>query len=193
MSTELLKTEATGVHETSRGSYICTHSGKKFYPNDIRVADIDIEDIAWALSNQCRFSGHTSEHFSVAQHSLMVSSILPEELKLQGLLHDASEAYLCDLPKPLKHLADFSAYRRIEKNAQQVIYRKYGIIYPDPPEIKKADAILLGTEARDLMGNPGWCHEIEPKLGKKIVPKTISRVRTEFLDEFHRLTDGKWK
>lgn len=191
--TRELISDKTGVHETSRGPYIVTFQGHKFFPLDIRAADIHIEDIAHALSNLCRFGGHVNEFYSVGQHSLLVSSVLPDELKLQGLMHDASEAYLIDLPRPIKKLADFGPYRRVEKQTQEVIYKKYHIPYPDSAEIKVADNILLGTEARDLMNNPGWCHEIEPKLVKRIVPKANKRVETEFLDEFHRLTEGKWK
>lgn len=179
-----------GVRETSRGPYITTFTDKKFYPSDIRPIDIDITDIAHALSNQCRFGGHTIEFYSVASHCLLVSKVLPPELKLQGLLHDASEAYLVDVPRPIKYLPDFNRYREIEAAVQKVIYKKFGCNWPDPDEIHKADNLLLATEARDLMRNPSWCHLL-PKLEKKIVPRGHKRVFNDFIRKFEEYKQGQ--
>ena len=87
---------------------ILTYSGKVFDPVNPIAADIRIEDIAHALAHQCRFSGHTIEHYSVAEHSVRVSGLLedrgyPYRVQMWGLLHDASEAYLIDLPAPVKN------------------------------------------------------------------------------------------
>ena len=84
------------------GDWIQTMSGVIFYPLDPRPEEIRIEDIAHALSHQCRFAGHCREFYSVAEHSVRVSRELPQEFMLWGLLHDASEAYLVDLPRPIK-------------------------------------------------------------------------------------------
>ena len=90
------------------GPYIQTVSGRRVNPLDPSPDDIDVHDIAVALSNQCRFGGHTRRYYSVAQHACIVSDQMLErgadaQDALWGLLHDASEAYLVDLPHPLKH------------------------------------------------------------------------------------------
>lgn len=188
MSTKLLK-NVVGVHVTDRGPYIVTHSGKKFFPLDIRARDIDIEDIAHALSLQCRFGGHTKFHYSVAQHSVYVSNILTGSLALRGLLHDASEAYLVDVPRPIKKIGDFSAYRRVESETQKVIYKKYGFTGEDPQELHNADNLLLATEARDLMGDPTWCHDM-PKLDWNIIQWEPEYAKKMFLDKFKKLFLG---
>jgi len=85
-------------------SYIQTLSGKKFSYQFATADDIDIEDIANALSNICRFAGHLPEFYSVAQHSVLVSQIVPPEFAFEALMHDAAEAYCQDIPAPLKAL-----------------------------------------------------------------------------------------
>ena len=78
-----------------------TYTGKKFFPFDPRPEQICIEDIAHGLSMLCRFSGQCPYFYSVAEHSIYVVHCLPDNLQLEGLLHDASEAYLADLPRPV--------------------------------------------------------------------------------------------
>lgn len=153
---------------------IKTYTGKLVNPLDLQLDDIDIFDIAHSLAYQCRFTGHTKFFYSVAQHSILVASIVPMEYKLAALLHDASEAYLHDIPRPLKRLEPFkSFYKHYEDKIMQQIYRKFGVDgymdythYTEPQvsfdlltnfdllekEIKKADNILALTELRDLMG-----------------------------------------
>lgn len=189
MSDSFLLKNTVGVHETKRGPYLVTYTGKKFFPFDVQARDIDILDIAHALSNMCRFGGHTNKFYSVAQHSVLVSLILPDELKLRGLLHDASEAYLVDVPRPLKKIADFSAYRRIERETQEVIYTKYGLSAHDVLEIHYADNLALATEARDLMGDPEWAHDMETSK-VKIVPWTPEHSEKMFLKTFKELYDA---
>lgn len=84
-------------------SWIQTFSGRQFFPLEPRVEDVCIEDIAHGLSNLCRYAGHCECFYSVAQHCLLVSRVVPREHALRGLLHDASEAYLIDVPRPIKH------------------------------------------------------------------------------------------
>ncbi|MFG0247924.1 MAG: phosphohydrolase, partial [Phycisphaeraceae bacterium JB051] len=79
-------------------SWIQTYTGKAFYPLREDPGIIDIRDIAHALSLQCRFNGHCSDFYSVAQHSVHVSEVVPQAFALWGLLHDAAEAYMSDLP-----------------------------------------------------------------------------------------------
>lgn len=194
MNQTLLKTNVSGVHsDAKRGPYITTFKGRKFYPFDPRFDDIDIDDICHALAQQCRFSGHTKEFYSVANHSVNVARFLEthnnsNECILSGLLHDASEAYLVDVPSPLKKLEQFYAYRSLERTVQNAITAKFGILEAHI-SVKRADEILLATEARDLMGNPDWCHNM-PKLEMRIIPRNQKRVENEFMEIFTKYYKG---
>ena len=140
-----------------KGGWISTHTGRRFWPLDPRPDEIDIRDIAHALSNQCRFSGHSNRFYSVGEHSLRVSGIVPPEHALWALLHDASEAYLVDLPRPLKHTPGFAeVYREAEARLMLAVAERFGLDPVMPDEVERADQILLATERRDLLGAD--CH-----------------------------------
>ena len=102
----------------SLDGFIGTFSGLRFWPLDPNPEKILIADIAHALAHQCRFGGHASKFYSVAEHSVHVSKLCLPEHALWGLLHDASEAYLVDLPRPLKLLPEFAPYREAERRLQ---------------------------------------------------------------------------
>ena len=135
--------------------WIVTYTGRKFYPLDPSPQDIDILDIAHALSNACRFSGHTREFYSVAQHSYLVAFTAGREHALYGLLHDASEAYLCDISTPVKYSKMYEEYRVAEHWLQTMILNKFGV--PNwnrdemPQEVKDADRIVGVLEGLVLM------------------------------------------
>ncbi len=123
---------------------IRTYTGKVF---DLKILDPDsicIEDIAHALSYTARFGGHLYGLYSVAQHSYYVSQMVSNENKLAALLHDASEAYLGDMPSPFKKL--MPDYKKLEDNLMKVISKKFGFEYPFHKEIKEADADMLHIE-----------------------------------------------
>lgn len=172
-----------------KGDWIQTFTGKQFWPIDPQIEDIDIKDIAHALSLICRFTGHCEKFYSVAEHSIRVCDVLPKELKLYGLLHDASEAYLTDISRPLKMLNLFDSYREIEKNLQNLIYIKYFLRPTEPFKVKEADNILLFTEARDLMKKPPvkWRDTIYNPLYKKINPMSSKKAEKLFLRRFYEL------
>lgn len=176
-------------------TYIRTFLGGKAWPLEPLPEDIQIEDIAHALSQQCRWTGHTREFFSVAQHCCLVSDSLPtRKLKLEGLLHDASEAYLSDISRPIKHspgLGDF--YLVVEGRLERVIAEKFGLDWPWSPEVKAADNTLLYTEGRDLLNWGMSSVSKEINGDRKYLPFVIEpwepkRAEQEFLERFHLLT-----
>ena len=135
---------------------ICTFSGIEFAPLAPRIEDVTAVDIAHALSNMPRFSGHTSRFYSVAQHSVSVSFGCGVGVAAAyGLLHDASEAYLLDVPSPLKSI--WGGYREAEERVQRVVYLAFGLD-PErvPLAVKEADAAALFNEQRDLMPTVAW-------------------------------------
>lgn len=115
-----------------------------------------INDIAHALSNLCRFTGHSSRFFSVAQHSVHVSYMVPRDLALEGLLHDAAEAFVGDCSTPLKSL--LPEYRRIERRIDKVIRARFGLPDTEHPVVKTADERMLVAERHALMG----CRAADP-------------------------------
>lgn len=139
--------------------WICTASGKRFFPLCPREEDMDIEDIAAALSRSCRFLGHCREFYSIAEHSLLVATILEWDdrrraTQLDGLLHDAAEAYLPDMPRPLKVLPEFRWYRDLETPIFEKVIRRftgYGGSFFDHECVKWADRVALKIEAEALM------------------------------------------
>ena len=130
--------------------YVSTFLGHRFFLTSPHIDDVAIEDIAHGLAYQCRFNGQTSAFYSVAQHSLMVMSLVPDSLHFQALLHDAAEAYLGDMVKPLKQL--FPQFSVIESRVMDIIGQRFAVdLTRLDPAIKRADLVALATERRDLM------------------------------------------
>jgi 5'-deoxynucleotidase YfbR-like HD superfamily hydrolase len=151
-----------------------------------------IEDIAHALSNICRFGGHSARFYSVAQHSVYVAWIVAEtrpDLALHALLHDATEAFLGDITKPLKQL--LPDYMKLESRTERAIFERFGLPPELPAEVKHADMVMLATEQRDLMPAHDDVWEriigIEP-LRDKLFPWANQTSKGAFLREFRRLT-----
>ena len=149
---------------------------------------------AHALSQQCRFSGHTIVPYSVAEHSVRVSELLDREgasriVQLWGLLHDASEAYLVDIPSPLKHTPAFDGYRIAEAWLMVAVCKRFGLPFHEPEEVRKADAVLLATEARDLMAYrpEHWAGLTERPLPGIIKPWQPESAKREFLARYEEL------
>jgi len=186
----------TDLIEDSKRYVIVTSDGRPFYLNDPQPEDIHIEHIAHALSNQGRWTGHTQEFYSVAQHCLDVSLLVPQEYALTALLHDASEAYIGDISTPLKWMLEAKApglIKGIEDKIHQAIADKFGTIYPYPPEVKHADMVAAATERRDLLVDwdqhgidwiDGW-PEPDPR---PLIPLPPAIARAGFLQRFRDLT-----
>jgi hypothetical protein len=168
--------------------YVSTYLGNRFYPLEPRIDDVDIEDIAHGLAYQCRFNGQTSAFYSVAQHSLMVAALVPDELRFAALLHDAAEAYLGDMVKPLKVL--LPAFSEIEDNVSRIIGERFRVDLNHNPIIKQADLVALATEKRDLMpySVEEWANLIGVKpMAEAILPMAPDVAKREFMKEFDRM------
>ena len=161
------------------GNWIETYSAAKFWPMDPRPEEVRVEDIAHSLSLQCRYSGHTKFHYSVAQHSLLVAVCLPTELKLWGLMHDAAEAYLVDLPSPIKSM--MPEYAVAEDNVLRAIAFRCGLTMPIPPEVKAIDRRILLDERNVVMSpsmNNWYLGDLKP-LGIFISDGALSTEHVE--------------
>lgn len=188
--------------QNRRGDWIQTYTGKRFYPLDPRPEDVDVRDIAHALSNLCRFAGHTKTAYSVAQHCVLAARLAPPASKLAALLHDANEAYMGDVARPWKRYLWVrvdgweGTFRDAEARLLDVILRALNcsprdVEYVWAP-IKKIDELLLVTEARDFMSPlaDGWRHHT--RNGYEILPEPISpwppgRASYEFVRQFVEL------
>jgi hypothetical protein len=148
-----------------------TFLGLKVFPLDLKPEEIDIRDIAHSLAMQCRFNGHTRKFYSVAHHSVLVSYYLPHILAREGLMHDATEAYLHDVVRPIKHHPAMVFYRRAEARAEKAIWKRFGLAplsVEDEALVKLVDNRVLMTEKRDLLKSKEinrWSIKAEPYHG----------------------------
>lgn len=140
----------------SVGDFIETYTGKFFYLLNPKERDVDIIDIAHSLSQLCRYTGHTQNFYSVAEHSYFASHIIDEKYALEALLHDAVEVYMNDMSRPVKRSIALKSnklydnYKEIEQNIEKIIAKKYKLQFPFPEEVKKIDNIMLYLEAHQL-------------------------------------------
>lgn len=180
----------------NRGPYIQAKSCK-FYPFDPKPEEIFIEDIAHALSNICRYNGHTKEFYSVAQHSVLVSKYCKPEHALHGLLHDAAEAYVGDMVRPIKNMNNMSFFRETEDRICETIFNKFHLTYPYPEDIKLADDMVLAIETRCVLDNiPDWAYTfyMQPPDNYQIIYPIGPRIaKRKFLDRWGELWDMKRK
>jgi 5'-nucleotidase len=170
--------------------WIQTYTGRKFYPLAPAVGDFDIRDIAHSLSLLCRFNGHCQGFYSVAEHSVRVSRLLGRNLRLWGLLHDAGEAYLSDLPRPVKKQMPW--FKDMEDRILEQAMRSFGLPWPMPAAVKLADDQLLATEARDLMCPPptDWGLTAPPLEERINHPLGPSEAEQLFLATYNTYTLG---
>lgn len=144
--------------------WVNTWTGKQFrplVPDDPRN-EVDIEDISHALANLCRYGGHC-EFYSVAEHSVRVLGLVrtagaSEDVQRAALLHDASEAYLNDIRRPLKYLPQFAFYREAEKALQMRIFRHFGLPEEMPAIVENLDGSIVESEVVSVIPRrpPEW-------------------------------------
>ena len=163
---------------------IRTFTGHSFYPMAPRLEDVYFEDIAHALSMLCRYGGHIPRFYSVAEHSVYVG----QKTGLHGLLHDAAESYLLDLPTPIKRMMPF--YEKAEEVLLDVIYEGLGIKFPTITEIKRvkiADKRILATEMSQLLHNQTYGEKYAPYKNTIIHCYSPTEAEILFKSEWERL------
>lgn len=169
---------------------ILTAAGRYFDFKHPERCDIDIEEIAHALSHICRYTGHVRHFYSVAQHSVMVSGIVLPCNAMAGLLHDSAEAFLGDVSTPLKAL--LPDYKEIEANVELAVRRRFGLPARLPYDVKRADLVALATEERALMPkhDDKWMWELVPgiePLDLFPAPECPREAKANFLARYHEI------
>jgi hypothetical protein len=159
-----------------------TGSGIMFDPLEAEVDKFDIKDIAHALSNICRWGGHTRFHYSVAQHSYIMSYLIDEKYAFEALMHDTPEAYLGDIPTPIKDT--WREYKVLEDRLVRNLSKKYSFIYPFPEEVKIWDKKMKTLEYNELMRKD---LSIESEISK-MLPEEIEKL---FIKRFKELSNER--
>jgi hypothetical protein len=180
------------ITDEGKWPWLQTFTGKAFVPMAPDPDMVDIRDIAIGLSREARYNGHTrtSEPYSVAQHCVLISHVLPKPLKLLGLLHDAAEAYCKDLTWSVKVM--LPEYKAIEVPIEAAIADRFNLSFPYPPEIKEADNRMLATEKRDLFDKEPrpWRDDIPQPYNMRVIAWAHREARYQFLKAFNRLVNG---
>ena len=166
-----------------KGEWMQTFSGRSFWALDPRPEDVCIEDIAHSLAHQCRFAGHCLRFYSVAEHSVLLYRTVPDELKKPALVHDSPEAYVVDVPRPLKRM--LKAHQALEDGVAKCIAAKLKMDTLYPPALVEYDARILLDEQKQNMSAPPlpWNIKGEP-LGVKLEFWTPQVAEIMFLSAF---------
>jgi hypothetical protein len=170
------------------GPVIETYTGGRFRPFEPRPADVRLLDIAAGLAHTCRFGGHCQQFYSVAQHSLHVSREFDDpRLQLLALFHDAGEAYLGDIPRPIK--AELDRMETVEAAIREAVWTAFEV---DPPaaseweQVMAADDRLLAYEADRLLADGSWV-EASPDLEYELATDSVDGVRDRFCERGEEL------
>lgn len=175
-------------------NWMMTYTGKVYTPLAPKPEDVRIADIAHALSMICRYGGHTRWPYSVGEHCVHVSHMVPKEHALEALLHDAAEAYCGDLITPLKCSGKLENYRAIEKLNDVAIRIRFGLPHEESPCVKQADTDIRETEWMTLMSpiptemGWEWPGTLDPGVHLKLWCPQVAE--DMFLDRFRQLWKG---
>ncbi len=187
----------------STDPWMQTASGRTWDLLTPSAEDVHWPDIAESLAKLCRFNGHTTHFYSVAQHCCLVADSLPPEWRLHGLLHDAHEAFVGDQTSPLKEsfkaLDGIAALERLTEITDRAIYAAAGMETPLDPtavaNVKFADLTLLATERRDLLAPTDrlWSYALPTPLPTPIKPWSWPRAAEEWIERLraHLLREGR--
>jgi hypothetical protein len=172
-----------------RGDFMQTYTGRKFWPMDPRADEVFIEDIAHSLSLQCRYAGHCHRFYSVAEHSVLIARHLRWEgvdVALWALLHDASEAYLVDVPRPVKPY--LGGYREAEAKVMAVVSARFDLANEMPAVVHEADNRIIADELANL-APMDWHAEWDNPLGVTLRYWSPAKAEEEFMATFEALMD----
>lgn len=147
-----------------------TFTGRHVFPLEVRPEDVDLRDIAHALALQCRYNGHVNDFYSVAEHCVHVSAAIltmtGDRVKaMQGLLHDAPEAYTGDFIRPVKNSLKsvWDGWKNVEINNEKAIFERFDVPLPLDPIVKQCDYRIIANEKEALFGvNKPWDWQFEP-------------------------------
>ena len=170
---------------------IMLYSGRLFDLGDPEANEIEIEDIAHGLAHTCRYAGQCDGFYSVAEHSVHVSRVVPSA-ELAGLFHDAAEAFVGDVSAPLKRL--LPEYSRIEKRVERAIFERFGIAWPPPAEVKYADLSVMAAELQLLMppGTNEWLRDRDVAPAKvRIGRLPPDQAKALFLERYAELKEPR--
>lgn len=171
---------------TRQGDWMQTYTGKQFWPLDPRPEEVNIEDIAHALSHQCRYGGHCLRFYSVAEHSVHLARAVPYYAKAWALMHDAAEAYLVDVPRPIK--GSLPEYKAIEARLLEVIAKRFGLTGEVPEMVSTYDNRILLDEQKALMSKPPAPWNVPGKpLGISIDAWGPDAAKQQFLRAFDQI------
>lgn len=178
-------------------AHIRVHSGRLIDLENLQPQDILIQDIAHALSNICRFGGHIPRFYSVAQHCCFVADLVPYPARLEGLMHDAAEAYIGDMVTPIKHLPSMYGFRALESKVEAAIAKAFGLGFGYwRNEIKAADGLAYVTESINFKGTVE--DSMREKFGIVVGPDgrvvelnvwTPEQAKVMFLDKFREIVE----
>lgn len=169
------------------------YSGAMFDYNHPELCLVDIEDIAHALSNVCRFAGHVSHFYSVAQHAVNASRIVDDEFAFDALMHDTAEAFTNDIPTPLKVAVPM--FKALEISIEAAMAERFGFRFPLPDAVKVADLQMLKLEKESMKGtdNSEWAildgveaDHLRPLVNLSMMSPTIAK--QQFLARFEELS-----
>lgn len=172
---------------------ISTYTGNFFDYLSHDNYPFDIEEIAHSLSHICRYGGHCDQFYSVAEHSVLISQLVSPELALCGLLHDGAEAYITDLPSPLKALCP--DYKQIEASVEKSLFNRYSLPYPLPVEVKVIDKQLYKTERLLIsqIEDVFWHTDLSPAEGVMINYLPPLEAKNLFLSRYSDIASGKYQ
>jgi hypothetical protein len=175
----------TGRH----GDFMQTYTGRKFWPMDPRANEVCIRDIAHSLSLQCRYAGHCRRFLSVAEHSVLIARWVRGQTDAQtalwGLLHDASEAYLVDIPRPVKPY--LTNYKEAEAKVMAAVCQRFGLPLEMPAAVHEADERIIADELVNLV-RMQWHARHDDPLGVRLMYWSPAEAEEEFLETFKALT-----
>lgn len=181
----------TATDTARRGDWTQTFTGRQFWPLDPRPEDVDPVDVAHALSLQCRYNGMVRTFYSVAEHCVLMSLAVAPEHALHALLHDATEAYVGDMVRPLKN--HMPAYRAAEDLVWAAVAERFDVDPTIPDQVHDADArIVLDERAALLSASPApWAVDHLAPLGVAIHGWAPQQAEDAYLARLNHLLEQR--